>query len=362
MAKTAKNGSDKKLRVAFIGAGGISGAHLEALAKMDDVEVVALSDISEEVMKTRAEKFEIDTNHLYTDYQKMLDEVKPDAVDICTPNGLHAPASIAASKAGAHVMVEKPMAMTDDEARQMIDAAKEANKKLVVGFQYRFSPRANFLKQAADAGRFGEPMYVRVQALRRRGIPNWGVFGRKDLQGGGPMIDIGVHMLEVAHYLMGSPKPVAATGMTHTYLGDQPSDRVVSGWAGWDYKNYTVEDLAVGHIRFESGAVLHIEAMFAGHIEEDTMDFQLMGDRGGCEWNGPKIFTDMDGHMVDISPHWLPAGDFPAMFYAKLRDFADHVLYDKPSHSPAEHGLMVQQMLNGVYRSAEQGGKEVSID
>lgn len=361
MPQSAATSSGKKLRIAFIGAGVISGAHLNALAKMDDVEVVALADVSEKTLRTRAQAFDIDTKHLYTDYQKMLDQVKPDAVDICAPNGVHAPASIAASQAGAHVIVEKPMAMTENEAKQMIEAAKRAGKKLVVGFQYRLGPKAAFLKQAAEAGRFGEPTFVRVQALRRRGIPNWGVFGRKDLQGGGPLIDIGVHMLEVAHYVMGSPKPVAATGMTHTYLGDQPSNQVVSPWSGWDYKTYTVEDMAVGHIRFESGAVLHIEAMFAGHIEKDTMNFQLMGDRGGCEWNGPKIFTDMDGHMVDITPGWLPPDELPAMFYAKLRDFADHVLYDKPTCTPAEHGLMVQQMLSGVYRSAEQGGKEVAI-
>lgn len=356
-----QTGAGKKLRIAFIGAGGIANAHLTALAKMADVEVVALSDVSEKSMADKAEKFNIPQDNLYTDYRKMLDEVQPDAVDICTPNGLHAPNAIASLEAGAHVIVEKPMAMTAKEAKQMIDTAKKVGKKLVIGFQYRYDPKTQFLRQAAEDGVFGNIMYGRVQALRRRGIPNWGVFGRKDLQGGGPMIDIGVHVLEMCHYVMGSPKPVAAVGMTRTYIGNQPSNKVMSTWAGWDYKTYTVEDMAVGHIRFDNGAVIHVEAMFAGHIEKDVWDFQLMGEKGGCTWADPKIFTDNHGYMLNVAPGWLPSHQFAGFFDVKLRNFVDHCLYDKPTMAPAEHGLMVQQMLDAIYRSAEQGGKEVEI-
>ncbi|MFA9477345.1 Gfo/Idh/MocA family protein [Phycisphaerales bacterium AB-hyl4] len=353
--------STKKLRIAFIGAGGIAGAHLRALAKLDDVEVVAMADVAEAGMKKHAEEYGIPSDRCYTDYQEMLDKVEPDAVSVCTPNGLHAPNSIAALKAGAHVFVEKPMAMNAEEARQMIDVAKSVDRKLVIGFQYRFAGKTQFLKRAADDGLFGKIMFGRVQALRRRGIPNWGVFGRKDLQGGGPMIDIGVHMLEMCHYTMGSPRPVAAVGMTDTYLGNKPSE-VSSRWPGWDHKTYTVEDFACGHIRFENGEVIHIESMFAGHIEQDVMDFQLMGHKGGAVWSESRVFTDQNGHMVDIKPNYLESSDFPYMFDRKMRDFVDHVLYNKPSMAPAEHGLRVQQMLDGIYRSAEQGGKEVAIE
>lgn len=353
--------SSSKLRVAFIGAGGIAGPHLESLTKMHDVHVVALSDVSEKTMLTKAEKYGLDPKHCFTSYEEMLEQVQPDAVSICTPNGLHAPASIAASKAGAHVIVEKPMAMNAEEARAMIDAARAAGRKLVIGFQYRFDPRTQFLKRAADEGQFGEVLFGRVQALRRRGIPNWGVFGRKDLQGGGPMIDIGVHMLEQAHYVMGSPRPVAAVGVTHTYHGNKASD-VVSQWPNWDYKSYTVEDLAAGHIRFDNGAVLHIEASFVAHIKANVLNFQLMGDKGGCNWDPIEIYRDQAGHMVDIAPGWLPSHPVQAYFDMKLRNFVDHVLYDKPTMAPAEHGLMVQQMLDAIYRSADAGGREVAID
>ena len=126
----------------------------------------------------------------------------------------------------------------------MIEAAKKAKKKLVCGFQFRFHPATQFITRARDEGQFGNVMFMKCQALRRRGIPNWGVFGRKELQGGGPMIDIGVHVIEMAHYVMGSPRPVAASGNTWTYMGDKPS-QVVSMWPNWDYKTYTVEDLAM---------------------------------------------------------------------------------------------------------------------
>ena len=209
-----KASAKKKLRYAFIGAGGIAGAHMRYLKDMEDVEMVAMADISKPGMETKAEQFGIDG--IFTDYRKMLSTVKPDAVSVCTPNGAHAEASISASNAGAHVMVEKPMAMSAAEAKKMITAANRKRRKLVIGFQHRYDPRTKFIKDAVDSGRMGKVIYGRIQALRRRGIPNWGVFGRKDLQGGGPLIDIGVHALEMTHFAMGSPTPVSAVAATQS--------------------------------------------------------------------------------------------------------------------------------------------------
>lgn len=347
----------KKLRVAFIGAGGIAGTHMRCYADMDDVEMVAMADISEKSMARWSEQYHI--SNCFADYKQMLRKIKPDAVSVCTPNGLHAPAAIAAVGAGAHVIVEKPLAMNAREGQRMLDAAKKARRKLVIGFQQRFDPKSQFLKKAVDAGQMGQILFGRVQALRRRGIPNWGVFGRKELQGGGPLIDIGVHVLEVTHYVMGSPKPVAASGGAYTYLGNKKSD-ILSQWPNWDYKTYTVEDLAVGQIRFENGAVLHIESSFAAHIEKNVWNFSLMGEKGGASWDPPMISHDEYGHMVNTVPGWLPQSNFENCFKAKIRNFVDHVLYDAPTLAPAEHGLMVQKMLDGIYESAEKG-REVRI-
>lgn len=360
MAKTRKKAATrkpKKMRIAFIGAGGIAGTHMRYLDQMDDVEIVAQADISKASMERWAEQYGIGAS--YTDYQKMLAEVKPDAVSVCTPNGAHAPATIAALNAGAHVIVEKPMAMSAREAQAMISAAKRKRRKLIIGFQHRYDPRTKFIKDAVDSGRMGKVLYGRVQALRRRGIPNWGVFGRKDLQGGGPLIDIGVHALEMTHFAMGSPKPVAASGQTFTYIGDRKSD-VVSQWPNWDYKSYTVEDLAIGQIRFDNGALLSIEASFAAHIEKEEWNFTLMGEQAGATWDPPGLFSDDGGYMMNAGPKWLPSGPAADVFSAKMRNFVEHVLYGEPTMAPAEHGLMVQKMLDGIYESADKG-REVKI-
>lgn len=361
LAMETKSASRKgpKLKVAIIGCGGIAQVHMGSFRKMEDVEVVAGVDIVPERLDAFKEKWGV--KKLYTDWKKMLKEIKPDAVSVCTPNGVHAPACIDSSAAGAHVITEKPMAMTPDECQRMIDAAQKAKKKLVVGFQYRYHPNTQVLKRAMDDGMIGNVMFVKCLALRRRGIPNWGVFGRKELQGGGPMIDIGVHIIEMAHYVMGAPRPVAAAGKTWTYMGNKPSD-VASMWPGWDWKTYNVEDLAIGQIRFENGALMQIEASFAAHIEKDVWDFQIVGDKGGARWDAATVYTDRAGTMFNCSAAYTGNGEFTVLFDQKLRNFVDGCLYNTPLLAPGEAGLAVQKMLDGVYRSSDAGGKEVAID
>ena len=349
----------KKFQVAIVGCGGIAQTHMTALAQMPDVEVVAGCDVDPSRLELMENKWGV--KKLYKDWRQMYAEVKPDGVDVCTPNGVHMQPAVDASAAGCHVIVEKPMAMNAGECEQMIAAAKKAGKQLTIGFQFRYHPNVAFLKRAADEGQFGDIMFTRCQALRRRGIPNWGVFGQKEKQGGGPMIDIGVHCLEMAHYVMGSPRPVAATGNTWTFIGDKPSS-VVSQWPNWDYKTYTVEDMAVGHVRFENGAVLHIEASFVAHIEKDVWTFDVMGTKGSGRFDPPSIFRDDAGYMVNTVPGYLPnTGDFPSLFKIKLRNWVDACVDGKAQIAPGEAGLAVQKMLDGVYRSAANGGGEVEI-
>jgi predicted dehydrogenase len=349
----------KRLRVAIVGCGGIAQTHMDAFKNMPDVEIVGYCDIVPDRLANMNAKW--GERPGFESWKDLLKQVKPDAVDICTPNGVHAQPAIDAANAGCHVLVEKPMALDPAQCQKMIDASKKAGKKLTVGFQYRYHPNSEYLVRAREDGRFGNIMFVKCQALRRRGIPNWGVFGQKKLQGGGPMIDIGVHVIEMAHYVMGSPRPVAAMGNTWTYLGDKASN-VVSQWPNWDYKTYTVEDLAIGQIRFENGSLLQIEASFAGHIKEDVWNFTMMGDKGGCQWDPPMIFTDRAGTMSNEQPAFLPKeGGFGGLFGRKLRNWVDGCLKNTPLTAPGEAGLAVQKMLDGVYRSAEAGGKEVPI-
>lgn len=346
----------KTFKVAFIGAGGIAGAHANNLKKIDGVELVAAADVHQAGLDKFKENHGV--TRTYTDFKEMLaKETDVDAISVCTPNGLHAANTIAALEAGKHVIVEKPMGMTSAECNAMIAAAAKAKKHLVVGFQWRFDPRTQLIRSHVESGQFGKIMHVRCQALRRRGIPNWGVFGRKDLQGGGPMIDIGVHVIEMAHYAMGSPKPISASGNTWTYLGNKPME-AACGWPNWDYKTYTVEDLAVGLIRFENGATLSIEASFAAHIEKDVWNFTMMGEKGGANWENAQIFHDQNGYMFNSTPAFTAKGD---VFELKMKHFVDVCRDGRDNISDGKAGMMVQQMLDGVYASAESG-KEVIFD
>ena len=224
--KSSGKTASGKLRVACIGAGGIAGAHLAEYAKMADVELVGLADPVKDSMGKKAEQYKIPSDNCFTDYNEMLRKLKPDAVSVCSPNGAHAANTIAALEAGAHVIVEKPMAMNAKEAQRMIDTANKSKRKLVIGFQQRYDGRSAFLRGAVErrrlsatsstpaSSRFAPPRHPQLGRLRPQG----------DLQGGGPMIDIGVHCLEMCHFVMGSPRPVAAFGNCFTYLGDKPSD------------------------------------------------------------------------------------------------------------------------------------------
>ena len=358
---SARKENKKVLTLGFIGTGGISASHIAALAQIPDVRIVAGCDIKPE----RQEWFKAQQGcaeaRTYTDYNEMLRKEKLDIVDVCTPNGVHCPASVAASKAGCHVIVEKPMAMTPAECRKMIDAAKAAGKLLCCGFQIRYTPAVQMFIRAREAGLIGDILYAKVHAMRRRGVPNWGVFGQKALQGGGPMIDIGVHQIESCHYAMGEPAPVAASGMTWTYLGDKPSE-VVSQWPGWDYKTYTVEDLAVAQVRFQNGALMQIESSFCAHIpEQQTAYWEIIGTKGGFSSRDCTLWHDLAGTMVNSKADFLPDNKWPADFVSKLSDFINAIRTGAPMTSPGEEGLVVQQILDGIYRSAAKGGKEVAI-
>lgn len=336
-------------RIGIIGVAGIANAHAEHLRKLNDpgVVIAAAADIKPEALAKFAAAQGVTAT--YADHRVMLREAKLDAVAVCTPNFLHKQHTIDALEAGCHVIVEKPMAMNAAECEAMIAARDRSGRQLVVGFQQRFSDKARFLRSQIAAGVLGDIAYVRVQALRRRGIPSWGVFGRKDLQGGGGMIDIGVHMLEVAHDLMGRPAPESVSGAAYTYLGNKPPE-ALAPWGPWDHKTYTVEDLAVGFVRFANGATLCVETSFAAHVEKESWNIQFMGTKGGAVYDTPVVYTDQNGYMVDVRPHHIATED---MFTAKMRHFVACARDGAQNFSTAEDGLAVQRIIDGLYASAE---------
>lgn len=338
------------VRVGIIGAGAIaSDVHIPSyLKKGDKVEIVAIADVAVERAQEVAEKFAIP--HAFGSYQEMLAEVKLDAVSVCVPNKFHAEATIAALEAGCHVLCEKPPAMTVEEAELMVKAARDADKFLTYGFHYRYTPEVEIAKSFIDADELGDIYSARVHAIRRRGIPGWGVFTNKELQGGGPLIDIGVHMLDTALYLMGYPEPATVLGKTHQRLGNKKG---VGLLGEWDYENYTVEDMAVGMVTFKNGATLTLEAAFAANVEKDeTMQVSLMGDKGGADIFPLKIFQEKHNTLVDITPAYLPKIDG---HQREISQFVESCLSGTPPLSTPEQGLIIQKIVNAIYESAETG-------
>ena len=368
IAAKQKEFKGKKLRIAIVGCGGIAQAHMAAYKKVPNAEIVAGCDIVQERLDLMREKWGLPKEALFLDgtdkpWRTMFKAMKGkiDAVDVCTPNGVHAPAVIDACNAGLHAMTEKPMGMTVAECKEMIAAAKKNKVKLSVGFQRRYQANSAALRKAREKGVFGDIMLVKVRACRRRGIPNWGVFGQKDKQGGGPLIDIGVHIIESALSFMGNPKPVYASAGTWTFLGNKKSS-VQSMWPGWDYKTYTVEDFACGQIRFDNGAIMQIEASFADHQKEhDCEDWWAYGTKAGCQWSTAEIYTDQNDLMVNMTPVFVADSGWDVIFEAKLRNWVDGCLKGTPLFASGEDGLLVQKILCGLYDSAA-AGHEVKIE
>lgn len=339
----------KRLRVGIIGVGGIArGAHIPGyLAASDRAELVACADVNEERARQVAAEFGI--AHAFGDYRTMLAEIELDAVSVCTPNKFHAPATLAALEAGCHVLCEKPPALTAGEARAMAAKASEVGKVLTFGLHFRFTSEVQALKRAIDGGELGFVYAARIDAVRRRGIPGWGVFTNKELQGGGPVIDIGVHMLDTAMYLMGYPKPVQVLAKTYREIGVRSGVGVLGEW---DWRDFQIEDLALGMIKFENGASALLETSFAQNIEElERMNVRLSGRDGGASLFPLKIFKEAHGGLFDMTPAWIPKTDHPHV--AEVRHFIDACRGEHPPMVKAEEAIRLQEVLDAIYRSAE---------
>ena len=341
----------ESLRVAVIGAGGIAnGAHIPGWKALgDQVEVVAVADVVRQSAERTAQQHGI--TGVYESYQDMLARERPDAVSVCTPNKFHAPATIAALQAGAHVICEKPPALRAEEAEAMAEAARVAGRLLTFGFMFRFSPEVSAAKRYAQAGDFGEIYTGRVTAVRRRGIPSWGVFTNKELQGGGPLIDIGVHMLDSALYVMGYPEPESVLGATHTKLGDREPG--VSPWGPWNYRNYSVEDVCTALIRFRGGAALLLETSFIANIEPmEEMNVRLSGTKAGVKFFPFSVFREENGVLVNQQAAWQPER---VGYEAEIAHFARCIRGEAELVSTPDEAIKLQRVIGGIYRSAEEG-------
>lgn len=352
----------KKLKVGIIGNGMIARhAHIPGyLALPEECEIVWACDIKEERAKEVAKEYGIAKTT--TDYKDLLNDPEIDAVSVCTPNMAHMAITVDALKAGKHVLCEKPLSMNGDQSRAMCRAAKDSGKILQVALQMRFSGPGLFMRDYIANGHMGDIYYARAQALRRRGVPAWGVFIDKEQQGGGPLIDIGVHVLDFTLSMMGYPKPVSASGKAWDTLGKNPD--LFNFWGDYPREKFTVEDMAVGFIRFEDGQVVVLESSFMSNIQEEIFTTQLFGTKSGAQVkasgdNPVQIYTEIDKQLFDFAPRNIP--DVKSSYNGEVAAFLDAIQNGKPSPVPGENGLTLNAIFDALYKSSETG-KEEKID
>jgi predicted dehydrogenase len=347
------------VNVAVIGLG-MGRGHLNEYAKHPACTLAAICDSNAERLAQTAKDFKLDRSRCFTSTDALLraaKDLKLDAASVVLPNVLHAPVTIQALRTGLHVLCEKPMAMNAREARAMIAEAKRGRRTLGINLSFRFTPQSRALKEIVDSGKLGVVYYAHTRWWRQRGLPGFGGwFGQKKMSGGGPIIDLGVHRMDLAMWLMGNSEPATVSASTYNEIG--------SRLARQERKAFDVEDLGAAFVRFRNGASLTLEASWAGFMgKNEDMVTEILGSRGGLVHRNlaegydfeARVFSEEGGSLAEtLLKRRLSPAPSP---YA---DFVDALLEGRPTLAPAEHGLQVQKVLDGIYRSAALG-REVRI-
>lgn len=346
-----------KLNIGVIGAGSISDLHFQAYEKLGDaVQIAAVCDLNRARAQEKADKY--GASQVYEDYHELLANPSIDAVSICTWNNTHAEISIAALKAGKHVLVEKPLCRTVEEALQVQQAVRDSGKVLQVGFVRRYDANAQLVKRFVENGEFGNIYYAKASCIRRLGNPG-GWFADKSRSGGGPLIDIGVHVIDICWYLMGRPKVVSVTGNTYKKLGNRSNVKNLSFYKAADYdaSQNSVEDMANALVRFENGASLMVDVSFTLHAKQDETVVKLFGEKGGLELE-PALALVSEKHdtILNITPQTDQKGlNVTAAFQNEIRCFIESCTTGVEPISPVEDGVELMKILCGIYESAETG-------
>ncbi|EFM10505.1 oxidoreductase domain protein [Paenibacillus curdlanolyticus YK9] len=352
----------EQLRVGIIGCGGIAnGKHLPALSKNKHVAIVAFCDIEEERAAAAKQQYGSENSRIYTDYKELLQDGSIDIVHVLTPNDSHSFITIDALEAGKHVMCEKPMAKTAEEGRAMLAAAKRTGKKLTIGYNNRFRPDSQHLKKVCEKGTLGDIYYAKAHAIRRRAVPTWGVFLDEEKQGGGPLIDIGTHALDLTLWMMDNYKPLSVTGSVFHKLGSK--ENAANAWGPWDPAKFTVEDSAVGFIKMENGATISLEASWAlNSLDVDEAKCTLCGTEGGADMKGGLRFNGEEDGRLFVKEVDLKAGGVAFYDGASAKDidvecaaWIDAVRFDREPIVKPEQALVVTEILEAIYTSARTG-------
>ena len=351
------------IKVGIIGCGGIANKkHMPALKKVSDCEMVAFCDIIPERAEAAKVKFGTHDAKVYTDYKELLADPEIEVVHVCTPNRAHSFITVDALDAGKNVMCEKPMAINTEEAQKMLDAKARSGKLLSIGYQSRFRDDAVFMKQEAEAGTFGDIYYAKATALRRRKVPTWGVFLNEYEQGGGPLIDIGTHALDLTLWVMNNYKPKYCLGSVYHKLNNDTNQG--NQWGNWDPEKFTVEDSAFGFVVMENGATIVLESSWAINML-DTREAitSVCGTLGGADMlEGLRINGIRNGRQYTLTPSF-DAGTTTLFGSTQQENTAEReerlwieaVREGKEPLTKPEEAFVITKILEGIYTSAKTG-------
>ena len=337
--------------LAIIGVG-IGRQHLRGALGVPGVRIAALCDVNIERARALAREFELPNVRIVADYHDLLEMENLDAVSICVPNALHASIAVACLSAGLHVLCEKPLATNAADAQQIADAARDNSRACMVGQVLRFRDDIGELKKRA--AQIGTPYYARAIARRARGIPKWGSwFTQNEMSGGGPLIDTGVHIIDLAWWLADCPRPLSASATTYGALGARKIG-LGAGGVGDENGTFDVEDLAAGLLRFEGGFSIHFESSWALYAENDARLCHVHGTQGALLWGDDARVITSDGSLEAI--HAEP-GD---AWRSEIAHFVHSIQSGIAPQPDAQAGVTMMKMLDALYLSAREN-REVEI-
>lgn len=350
----------EKMKVGIIGCGGIAnGKHLPSIKAVGNIEIVAVCDIIEERAIKAKEEYGTEDTKVFTDYKELLKLEDIVSVYVLTPNRSHSFITVDALNAGKNVMCEKPMAINTQEAEKMLEASKRTGKILTIGYQGRYREDSRYIKSACENGDLGEIYYGKAHAIRRRAVPTWGVFLNEYEQGGGPLIDIGTHALDLTLWMMDNYEPESVMGSKYRKLADQKETG--NSWGDWDPEKFTVEDSAMGFVKMKNGATINLEASWAlNTLDIDEAKTSLCGTKAGADMkDGVRINTIKYGKQVVEKPDLNASGvafydgNSEKPEYLEQKTFYNAVMNGGELVVKPEQALVVTKILEAIYKSAE---------
>ena len=356
------------IKLGIIGCGGIAfGKHMPALAQIENVQMVAFCDIIGEQAENACKQYGCEGAKTYVDYHEMLKDESIEVIHVCTPNRSHADISVAALESDKHVMCEKPMAINYQDAKRMLDASVNTGKKLTIGYQNRYREDSTALHQMCGNGDLGDIYFAKALAIRRRAVPTWGVFLNEKEQGGGALVDIGTHSLDLTLWMMNNYKPKYVVGNTYRKIADQKN--TANAWGEWDPTQFTVEDSAFGFITMQNGATIMLESSWAlNALEIGEAETVLCGTKAGADMKGGLRINSVE-HNQQFTKE-ISKDKKTVAFFGKKTDnsalteakyWINAIINDTAPLVKPEQAIVVTQILDAIYESAKTG-KPVYFD